>query len=321
LQVDIGLDMGDWLLSIPVLLMPLAFRRNVLLAVPVMWAMIMTSGVPTAQAGTWQDLWQTADQQASSEFTNENYDEAARRFEHPEWQAGSLYKNGEFERAAAAYKQNTQSDELVGLYNEGNALAKSGQLQAALDTYDKALGIDSDDEDALFNRELVAQLLKEQEEEEASQQGEDEQQDQSQQGDGDQQDQSQQGDGEQQEQSQQGDGEQQNQSQQGDGEQQDQSQQGDGEQQEQSQQGDGELQEQSQQGDSEQQDQSQQGDGEQQEQSQQGEGEQQDQSQQGEGEQQDQSQQGDGEQQDQSQQGDGEQQHQSQQGDEQQQDQ
>src|SRR5262249_26010490 len=48
-------------------------------------------------------------------------------------------------------------------YNLGNALSRAGQLAEALKAYDVALERDADDEDAAFNRALVADLIKMQE--------------------------------------------------------------------------------------------------------------------------------------------------------------
>src|SRR5690606_29153156 len=47
-------------------------------------------------------------------------------------------------------------------YNRGNALARSGDLQQALDAYDAALAIAPDDADTLHNRALVEQALAQQ---------------------------------------------------------------------------------------------------------------------------------------------------------------
>jgi len=61
---------------------------------------------------------------------------------------------GEFERAENRFKTDNSAD---GHYNRGNALAQSGQLDAAIEAYDKTLEIEPEHEDALFNKELLEQ--------------------------------------------------------------------------------------------------------------------------------------------------------------------
>ncbi len=47
-------------------------------------------------------------------------------------------------------------------YNRGNALARLGELGAALDAYDQALAQDPNHTDARYNRALVAEMLERQ---------------------------------------------------------------------------------------------------------------------------------------------------------------
>jgi Ca-activated chloride channel family protein len=81
---------------------------------------------------------------------------AAQLFESPEWRAAAQYRAGEFE-ASAATLANLES--ASAHYNRGNALAKAGQLQAAIDAYDRALALEPDHADARYNRDLVEQFL------------------------------------------------------------------------------------------------------------------------------------------------------------------
>jgi Ca-activated chloride channel family protein len=199
-QADSWVDMGYWLLIIPALLAPFVFRRGVLMGLVVVGAGLVAQP-QQASASTWDDLWATRDQQAQTAFQNGDFETAARTFDVPEWQAGAAYRAGEYGAAVAAYSrsQDPQRD-----YNLGNALAKSGDLEGALEAYDRALDAAPADEDAQFNRDLVAKLLEEQQQEQQQQQqqnqdqqqqdqqggqGEQDQQDQAQQGQQDQQDQ------------------------------------------------------------------------------------------------------------------------------------
>ncbi len=108
--------------------------------------------------------------------------------------AASLYQAGMFEESAASYAVAASDPALAApaLYGAGNALAKAGDLEKALEAYRQSLTLAPADEDVKHNYERVQQMLEEQQ-----QQQEEEQQD----GDSDenqeQQDQEQQQDGEQ----------------------------------------------------------------------------------------------------------------------------
>ncbi|NOZ66340.1 MAG: VWA domain-containing protein [Alphaproteobacteria bacterium] len=152
-------DMGYWLLLIPLLLAPLAFRRGLLMAFPFVMAVAIFSNTPSAEASQWQDFWKTPDQQAASAFKQGDYSAAARIFSDPDWKASALYKAGKYSAAASLYdsKKSENSD-----FNRGNALARSGALEKAVKAYDMALKANPKDADAQFNRNLVANLLKKQ---------------------------------------------------------------------------------------------------------------------------------------------------------------
>jgi len=123
------------------------------------YALLILSFFPLfAAAFEWQDLWQTPDQQASA-VLKEDPAKAAVLFKNKEWQAVAEYRAHAYAKAAAAFAEENTA---VGAYNQANALAKQGQLQAALDAYQKALKQHADFADAQFNYELVKKLLEEQ---------------------------------------------------------------------------------------------------------------------------------------------------------------
>ena len=49
----------------------------------------------------------------------------------------------------------------VAFYNLGVAYGKNEQLEKAIENYDKAIGLNSDDAEAIFNRDLASRILKE----------------------------------------------------------------------------------------------------------------------------------------------------------------
>lgn len=183
---DNWVDMGYWLLIIPALLAPFLFRRGMIMGIVFVAAGLIAQPNPAA-ASVWNDLWATKDQQGREAFEGGDFASAARSFETPDWQAGAAYRNGDFETAIAAYSRMDVPDTD---YNLGNALAWSGDLEGALAAYDRALETNPSDNDAQFNRDLIAKLLEQQEQEQ--EQNQDKQQDQSESQQGGQDDQQQQ---------------------------------------------------------------------------------------------------------------------------------
>ena len=172
LQVDAWNDMGYWLLIIPVLLAPLAFRRGMLMLLPLSFALVSLPQSQTAEAG-WNDMWKTPDQQAANVFAEGDYSAAAKTFEDPEWKASALYKSGQYDQAAGLF---AAADEANRDFNRGNSLAHMGELEKSIEAYDQALKLNPDDADAKFNRDLVARLLEQQQEQEQQQQDQQQQQ-------------------------------------------------------------------------------------------------------------------------------------------------
>src|SRR5690606_17070845 len=81
---------------------------------------------------------------------------AAELFEDPEWRAAAQYRAGDYEASAATL---AGLDTATAHYNRGNALARAGELRAAIAAYDRALELDPDHEDARYNRDLLQELL------------------------------------------------------------------------------------------------------------------------------------------------------------------
>ncbi|KMM74212.1 membrane protein [Xanthomonas sp. NCPPB 1128] len=152
----VWLDQGYWLLPPLMLLALLAFRRRgsaaVLLLVLAPLAMPLpvhaqaTAG-PQAQtpasgpvAGGW---WERADQVRQQRLD-----------------AGvQAYRKGDF---AAAQQQFEGIDSDAGWYNLGNALARQGRYDEAIDAYDKALKLHPQMADAIANRAAVEAARKRQ---------------------------------------------------------------------------------------------------------------------------------------------------------------
>ena len=111
----------------------------------------------SAHAFNWQDLWLTPDQQGQKLMAKSQFKEAKETFARSDWAAAAAYRAGDYKKAAELY-QNLKSEE--GYYNQGNALAHLGEYEQAIKAYDKALATTPTNQDALHNRKLVEELLK-----------------------------------------------------------------------------------------------------------------------------------------------------------------
>lgn len=179
-------DRGPWLLLGLVPLVLAGFRRG--------WLLVLVAAValPTggARAAGWRDLWQRPDQQAARALAEGDAARAATLASDPQWRASALYRAGDFAAALDGWQAPDSAD---AAYNRGNALARLGRLEQALEAYDQALELAPGMEDALANRALVEQALQQQAGEsgpaDASQDGEPQQGDDPAAGDGSSQDQ------------------------------------------------------------------------------------------------------------------------------------
>jgi len=161
---DLWDDQGYWLilLLLPVLLA--SFRKGniaVLLLVPTLFS-------DPATAFEWRDLWQTADQQARELLQAGDAETAQTLFKDPQWRGSAAYKAGDY---PSAIDQFVQFDNADSHYNRGNGLAKSGDLDGAIEAYNRALELQPEMADALANRELL-EKLKQQQEQNQEQNGE-----------------------------------------------------------------------------------------------------------------------------------------------------
>lgn len=107
----------------------------------------------------WHSLWRNADQRGEALMQQGDPASAAKIYSDPRRKAYAKIQAGDYAGAAQdlANVHDSDSD-----YNRGNALAHTGDLQAALDAYDAALKSAPRHQDARHNRELVANALKQQ---------------------------------------------------------------------------------------------------------------------------------------------------------------
>jgi Ca-activated chloride channel family protein len=152
LLLDTWADQGYWLLLPLLLLAACAGRRGWLLCLPLLLALPQPS-----YAFDLVDVWLRPDQQGAHLLKQKRPAEAARRFDDHQWQGVALYEAGDYAGAAERFAEGNSAH---AHYNRGNALAKSGELEAALDAYEQALERQPDLRPALTNKALVEELLK-----------------------------------------------------------------------------------------------------------------------------------------------------------------
>ncbi len=171
-------DLGYLAAILAVPFMLLLFRRG-LIYVVLLTLFVPLDGHAEESRSLWSSLWQTSDQYAQRLYENGHFDSAAEAFDDPEWSMAAHYKADKFDSAVELSQKldENQNTSARTLYNQANALAMSGDLEAALESYNKALEKDPENEDAAFNKSVVEDLLNQQEpsEQEQSEQEQSEQ--------------------------------------------------------------------------------------------------------------------------------------------------
>lgn len=178
---DLWLEAGHWLLFPIILLAAFSFRKGWLLALFVCFTFFTTPKPVYADisqtneqaqqesepsvleniANKWQALWLTGDQRGIASMKEHNFSAAAKQFSHQEWKAAAHYYNGQFSQAAelfSADEKASKEQQSDSWYNRGNALARAGDLNGAINAYEKSLALNPNNEDAEFNKKLVEDL-------------------------------------------------------------------------------------------------------------------------------------------------------------------
>jgi len=120
-------DKGAWLLLLVLPLGALFFRKGLLIV-----AFVLLLPLPkNSYALGWQDLWQRPDQQALKAYQQQDYAKAAEKFENPDWKAAAYYQANEYDKALKTYQSQAEQT-ATSFYNQGNALAQSGQFKRSL---------------------------------------------------------------------------------------------------------------------------------------------------------------------------------------------
>ena len=145
-------DSGWYFMVIPLLICLLLFRKGILVIVVFLYANGATAGFLT-----------NSNQDGLKAFEQQDYAEASKSFKDSNWKGASYYRQGNYKKAYESYSLDSSVE---GLYNQGNALAKSGNINEAIAKYEEVLQKDPSHEDAKFNLEY----LKRQQDQQQSQQ-------------------------------------------------------------------------------------------------------------------------------------------------------
>jgi Ca-activated chloride channel family protein len=164
-SADVWQEQGPWLVLFLLPLVALAFRRGIvfvsLLHLPMLLSSILLMASPDASAFDWNELWQNNDQRAHDQFDQAQHEKASELFDNTDWKGSSFYRSGDYENALKQWQDNNSEDTS---YNRGNALAKLGKLEEALQSYDQVLQKNPQNVDAKHNRQLVEEALKQKKE-------------------------------------------------------------------------------------------------------------------------------------------------------------
>ncbi|WP_346993551.1 VWA domain-containing protein [Alteromonas gracilis] len=168
-------ELGPYLLLMVLPFAAIAFRKGLLFVLFIGLLLPLTTPPVNAQesqpnaiteqsnASTsvpwWKRPFLNDDQEAYSHFTNERFDDAAEQFADTNWKASAMYKSGDYENALSAFEHGNDAN---SLYNQGNALARLGRFEEAIEKYENALSLSPDMEDAAANKALIESLLEQQ---------------------------------------------------------------------------------------------------------------------------------------------------------------
>jgi Ca-activated chloride channel family protein len=132
---------------------PVHFRKQYLW---VRWSLLvgLAAFVGILAFGTVRDphYWMKADRRGDMLMHEKKFSEAAKAYEDPWHTAAAQYRNGDFEAAAKTFARVPGAP---GAFNQGNAWLMHGNYDAAIASYDRALGFKPRWNDAEENKAIA----------------------------------------------------------------------------------------------------------------------------------------------------------------------
>lgn len=173
IMADSWEDAGFWLLFLALPILLLGFKHRSMFAVVFVIAFGVVAS-PQATANPLEKIFLNKDQQAKKLLNEEQYNEAFKTFEDPQWKAVAAYRNGDYKAAEDYFADVQRISPADQAYNKANAQALAGDLEAAIKSYNQALEINPNHQDALHNKKIVEDLIKQQQQEQEQNQQQDE---------------------------------------------------------------------------------------------------------------------------------------------------
>lgn len=122
-------------------------------------AMVQAEAEKQAQIPWWKKPFLNADQQGHIAYENGLFSNATSTFDSAQWKGTAAYRAGDYETALSEF---SKLDTIDGKFNQSNALAQLGQLDAAIEKLNDVLAQQPDHQDALANKALLEQLKEQQ---------------------------------------------------------------------------------------------------------------------------------------------------------------
>jgi len=156
LKTDSWYEQGSWLLLLVIPLVLLSFRRGILV---ILVLILIQQPQPVYADSLWESLWFNADQRAEKLYKQDKAKEAAELFKDQQWKASALFKDKQYQKSIEALQGIDSAD---AHYNTGNAYAKLGEIEKAINEYNNSLKLNPNHEDALYNKKLLEEQKKNQ---------------------------------------------------------------------------------------------------------------------------------------------------------------
>lgn len=139
------IDFGYYLLLIPLICTLFFFRKGVLV---LLLCLISTYAEASFFRNDNQDAYQL--------YQSGLYDQAAQNFKDSLWKGVSLYKAENYEAALEEFSKENSSNML---YNKGVVLTKLCQYEEALSSFEEAIKINPQNENAIYNKKVLEDLF------------------------------------------------------------------------------------------------------------------------------------------------------------------
>ncbi len=152
---SVWLDYGWYLMFLPLCCCLYFFRQGILVVMLVLFSSPVYAG-----------FFINNNQEGLVNFNNQDYQRAQEKFSDANWKAASFYRMGDYEKALREYQK---TNDVTGLYNQGNALAKSGKIDEAIKKYEEVLQQQPNHEDAKFNLEYLKRQQNQQQNQQSQQ--------------------------------------------------------------------------------------------------------------------------------------------------------